>query len=189
MFCIQCGTNNDSNSKFCTRCGTSMALSVTQGALPADLQISAPRYAGFWFRVLASIVDSVLCQIVIVVIAFLLGFSIALAMQGQYTQQQMETVAHIMGMLAGIGVQWLWFTISESSSWQATPGKKLFGLKVTDEQGQRISFGRANGRYWSKIISVLTLFIGIIMVAFTEKKQGLHDKIAHTLVIRSRTSS
>lgn len=49
----------------------------------------------------------------------------------------------------------------------------------------QIGFGKANGRYWSKIISALILFVGFLMVAFTEKKQGLHDKIAGTLVIRA----
>ena len=60
------------------------------------------------------------------------------------------------------------------------------GMKVTDLAGNRISFLRATGRYFAKIISALILFIGFIMVAFTEKKQGLHDMIAGTLVVRTR---
>lgn len=62
----------------------------------------------------------------------------------------------------------------------------MVGLKVTDENGARIGFGKANGRYWSKILSALILFIGFVMVAFTEKKQGLHDKIAGTLVVKAK---
>jgi len=58
----------------------------------------------------------------------------------------------------------------------------MLGIKVVDEQGQRIGFGRANGRYWSKVLSGLLLGIGFLMVAFTDLKQGLHDKITDTLV-------
>ena len=86
-------------------------------------------------------------------------------------------------------INWLYFTLLESSSWQATLGKKALGLYVTDERWQRLSFGRANGRYWSKLISVLVLGIGFLMVGFTERKQGLHDKIAGTLVSRRTPSS
>ena len=57
-----------------------------------------------------------------------------------------------------------------------------FGMKVTDLQGQRLSFGLATGRHFAKILSGLILCIGFIMVGFTEKKQGLHDMIVGTLV-------
>ena len=58
------------------------------------------------------------------------------------------------------------------------------GIIVTDLNGNPISFGKANGRYWGKIISTLILLIGYIMAAFTEKKQALHDMMAGTLVIK-----
>jgi uncharacterized RDD family membrane protein YckC len=72
----------------------------------------------------------------------------------------------------------------ESSGSQGTVGKIMCGLRVTDTQGQRISFGRATGRYLAKILSALTLFIGYLMVAWTRQKRGLHDFIAGTLVVR-----
>jgi uncharacterized RDD family membrane protein YckC len=81
-------------------------------------------------------------------------------------------------------LNWLYYAIFESSSWQATLGKKALGLEVTDLAGNRISFGRATGRFFAKIISTLILFIGYIMAGFTEKKQALHDILAGTLVIR-----
>ena len=79
---------------------------------------------------------------------------------------------------------WLYFTLSESSANQATLGKKALGLIVTDESGRRISFGRANGRYFGKIISGLLLCIGYLMAAFTDRKQALHDILAGTLVLK-----
>jgi uncharacterized RDD family membrane protein YckC len=72
----------------------------------------------------------------------------------------------------------------ESSKYQSTLGKAVLGIKVTDLKGNRISFGRASGRFFAKIISSLTLGVGYIMIAFTEKKQGLHDMIAECLVVK-----
>jgi uncharacterized RDD family membrane protein YckC len=71
----------------------------------------------------------------------------------------------------------------ESSTSQATIGKMLMGIKVTDMNGHRISFARASGRFFGKALSKLIVYIGFIMAAFTEKKQGLHDILAKTLVI------
>ena len=80
-----------------------------------------------------------------------------------------------------------YFVGFESSSWQATPGKRALGLIVTDTEGRRISPARAVGRYFGKILSGLILLIGYIMIAFTERKQGLHDFLAGTLVVKGRT--
>ena len=71
----------------------------------------------------------------------------------------------------------------ESSKLQGTVGKIALGIEVTDLDGNQISFGKANGRYFCKIISTIILMIGYIMVAFTEKKQGLHDMMAGCLVV------
>jgi uncharacterized RDD family membrane protein YckC len=63
------------------------------------------------------------------------------------------------------------------------------GIIVTDLEGRRIGFGRATGRYFAKILSALILGIGFLMVAFTQRKQGLHDMIAGTLVVRGTAPS
>jgi uncharacterized RDD family membrane protein YckC len=81
-------------------------------------------------------------------------------------------------------LNWLYFSLLESSGWQATLGKKALGLEVTDLAGRRISFGRATGRFFAKYISAIILMIGFLMAGFTEKKQALHDILAGTLVIR-----
>ncbi len=79
---------------------------------------------------------------------------------------------------------WLYEALMESSSYQATLGKMVLGLKVTDLYGNRISFGRATGRHFAKWVSAAIFFIGYIMVGLTERKQGLHDLLAGTLVRR-----
>ncbi len=80
---------------------------------------------------------------------------------------------------------WLYFAILESSAWQGTVGKKVLGLRVTDLDGNRISFGRATGRFFAKLVSNFTFMIGYIMAGFTAKKQALHDMIAGCLVTKS----
>ena len=113
-----------------------------------------------------------------------IAFSLGASMAGTSTVEEIRSAGQVVGFLLGTLIHWLYFTISESSPWQATLGKKILALRVTDDRGQRLGFGQANGRYWSKLVSLVILGIGFLMVAFTEKKQGLHDKMAGTLVLR-----
>jgi len=84
--------------------------------------------------------------------------------------------------LVAVTLQWLYDALLTSSTWQATVGKRVVKLKVTDMEGNRISFGRATGRFFAKILSGMMCNIGFIMAAFTERKQALHDMISGTLV-------
>jgi uncharacterized RDD family membrane protein YckC len=81
-------------------------------------------------------------------------------------------------------MSWIYYALLESSVWQATIGKKLLGLKVTDLAGNRISFARASGRFFGKILSGMILGIGFLMAGFTQRKQALHDILAGCLVLR-----
>jgi len=86
-------------------------------------------------------------------------------------------------MVASLSV-WLYDALMTSSSKQGTLGKIVFRLKVVDLNGARISFARATGRFFAKILSGMILNIGYIMAGFTERKQALHDMIAGTFVLR-----
>lgn len=121
-------------------------------------------YGGFWKRFVAYLIDGVLLAIVGVIINFIFN----------------ENVAGFLTFIIG----WGYFAGLESSARQATIGKGALGLAVTDTDGRRISFLRATGRYFAKILSALILGIGFIMIAFTARKQGLHDMIASTLVLQ-----
>jgi len=88
-----------------------------------------------------------------------------------------------LGGLAGFAVWWLYYALMESSGRQATLGKMALGIKVVDRQGGRISFARATGRYFAKILSGLILMIGYLMAGFTSRKQALHDMVAGCLVV------
>jgi uncharacterized RDD family membrane protein YckC len=94
----------------------------------------------------------------------------------------------IIGEAAGPGggalIALLYCSFMESSKKQATFGKSIMGIKVITKNGEKLSFFRAMWRYISRIFSALILFIGYIMIPFTKKKQGLHDFMAGTLVIK-----
>lgn len=87
-----------------------------------------------------------------------------------------------------IMAQWVYWALLESSPWQATLGKKMLGLYVTDLEGKRLTFARASARYFAKIISTLTIGIGYLMEGLTPKKQGLHDTIAECLVLKKTSN-
>lgn len=124
-----------------------------------------PVYGSFGQRFLAAIIDGVILLIPLVILKY--------AMPG------------IMQSFVGIIIQWLYYALQESGTNQATFGKKAMGLKVTNLQGDRISFGQASGRFFGKIISGLIILIGYLMMLWDDKKQTLHDKIAGTLVIKT----
>jgi uncharacterized RDD family membrane protein YckC len=84
----------------------------------------------------------------------------------------------------GILFGWFFYAAFESSRFQATPGKAILELKVTDENFEKIGFLQASQRFFGKILSGLIIGIGYIMIVFTKNKQGLHDQMADTLVLR-----
>jgi uncharacterized RDD family membrane protein YckC len=138
----------------------------------------------------AIIIDSIVLYFVgmIITLPFMASMGLRGIMRGHMPTSPEELMplmgAFIRLILIRTVLNWLYYALLESSAWQATLGKKALGLEVTDMEGRRISFGRATGRFFAKIISALILWIGFIMAGFTEKKQALHDMIAGTLVIR-----
>ncbi len=97
-------------------------------------------------------------------------------------------VAHytlpLAALILGVVVKWSYFIFLESSPLKATLGKLLFGLIVVDNNGDKISLKQANKRYWAKVISLLTVYIGYFLAGWTKKKRALHDMIAGTLIIK-----
>ncbi|MEW4447461.1 RDD family protein [Qipengyuania sp. JC766] len=134
-------------------------------------------YAGFWIRFGAYLIDAIILFIAQMII--MVPFGVGLGATGSDTAAGAGVL--LMYLIIFVG-QWLYFALMESSAKQGTLGKMALGLVVTDDNGQRISFMRATGRYFGKILSSIILLIGYIMAAFTEKKQALHDMLASTLV-------
>jgi len=120
-------------------------------------------YGGFWIRVIAWFLDYVVGGVAVVVARAVFG---------------------PIGLLLVLPLLLLYYPLLESSGRQATFGKQICGLAVTDSRGQRISFGRGLARQFAKFLSAVAFGIGFLMVAFTDRKRGLHDMIAGTLVVR-----
>jgi uncharacterized RDD family membrane protein YckC len=178
------------------------------GSYPPAASISpslmAP-YAGFWLRVVAYLIDSAVLTVAfgaVVAIGvasfgmrFFRGF-VPGGYDGPNVSYEAGYPLHPFFPAAALGVllvllpitivtTWLYFALMEASFRQGTLGKIALGLFVTDLQGRRISFGRASGRFFAKIITgLIPLFIGYMMAGFTEKRQALHDMIAGCLVLK-----
>ena len=168
--CGTCGTQNVLDpsrplyTASCGRCGA--VLNPMQTTIMSEnICNTKPLYAGFWVRSLASVIDFM------AILPFNLFFEYAV---------RDELAMFMLGMV----VSAIYSVVFESSAWQATIGKRVLGIIVTDEQGRRIGAGKAIGRHLGKYVSGLTLGLGFIMVGFTDRKQGLHDKIAGTLVLK-----
>ncbi len=159
--------------------------------------MSSTTYAGFWLRFVAYIIDYIIVYVaqsfVLVPIFAAMGIGLATTpglFEGDMSSEDMVTMiiaiisAASVAALIGFAIQVLYFSIMESSKQQATVGKMALGLKVTDAEGGKLDFGKALLRNLCKIISSLILMVGYIMAGFTEKKQGLHDIIANTLVVK-----
>lgn len=106
-----------------------------------------------------------------------------MVLSGFFDRYEMIVILFLFSLALGVILDWLYSAFFECSRRQATLGKIVLGLIVTDFHGNRISFGQASKRYFSKFISSI-LVIGYLMAAFTQNKQALHDLIAHTLVIQ-----
>lgn len=130
-------------------------------------------HAGFWLRVWAKVIDSVLVLIIQILVIFTFVYN------DPYSDDSLWPTFWLFV------VNWVFYAAFHASSLQATPGKLLLGIKVVGLDGERISFGRALGRGLAEILSYMLLLIGYIMAAFTRRKQALHDLLADTLVIRA----
>lgn len=143
-------------------------------------------YGGFWLRFVAYVIDAVIMNIVGGVIGAFVGIGVG-AMGAMGASESAMLGSTIGAGVLSLVLNWLYSSWLESSEWQATVGKKALGLVVTDDKGRRISFGRATGRYFAKILSSLILLFGFFMIGWTQRKQGLHDFICSTLVYKARS--
>lgn len=126
----------------------------------SSFQSPSIEYAGFWVRVIATMIDGLIMMIPAIIFGW------------------------IIPVFGGFLVALLYKPFFESSRLQATPGKALLGLCIVNGSDDRITFKQAFIRYIASFISSAVLGIGYIMAAFTERKQTLHDMIANTYVIK-----
>lgn len=162
------------------------------------------KYAGFWIRLLACIIDTIVLTIAQLPLGCAFGlWTAALDPAGisslmtpkpvdladpfgfnRLTPEQMKV--QILSVVVSILFKWLYYAFMESSKLQGSVGKWALGLQVTTLDGNRISFTRASGRFFASILSTLPFGIGYLVIAFTPQKQAFHDVLAATVVIHKR---
>ncbi len=183
MNCTKCGAVVEEGTAVCGACGERVGGWSAGWPRATRAPIA---YAGFWLRLAAYVIDNLL-------LGFVLGNLLLRPLMGRqggipandpwflFTNSSPQVTALLLLFLMG---NWVYFSVSESSPWRATIGKKVLGLEVVDLAGKRISFARASARFFAKILSSMTLLIGFLMAGFTEKKQALHDLVAGCLVTK-----
>ena len=140
---------------------------------------AAPQYfATLDVRLLAAAIDYFFAFIIYCI------FALAILIKAENKQEQLSLL--VFGLALIPAIKFIINVISEGSSRNASPGKLLLQIKVTDEKGNPIGFGRALWRNVAKITCVLTLGIGYLTGFFDRRQQCFHDKLAKTLVIKGR---
>lgn len=147
-------------------------------------------YAGFWPRVGAKIIDTIIITVVNMVVGALIGGVMGALLASQMQDSQgmvavtlaIQAVAQLVGLAIGI-----FYTVYFIRKQDATPGKRMLGLKVLRADGSRLTKGRIVGRYFAEMVSGLTLGIGYLMVAFDqEQRRALHDRMTDTRVVKAK---
>ena len=192
LYCGECGrpSTADELARFgdlliCADCKNSYAQKLREGVLPVQ---SVP-YGGFWIRALAWLIDA----IILMVAGSIVNFAVLRSLVTNPRVQPGADPVAALGAMAGVyGIVYLvnlvigcsYEAFFVSSSLCATPGKLALGMKVLRPGGERLTLGRAAGRYFAKVLSGMILCIGFIMAGVDSQKRGLHDMICDTRVVR-----
>jgi uncharacterized RDD family membrane protein YckC len=209
MYCPRCGKETEQSGHFCQWCGANLKEIVTKPFSRKRVGgIKTEKFAGLGGRFLGGLIDlffilvfDIMAVAIVGIISWLFGrpdpISETVRMLYQYYYHIPRTNASGQVVTALVPPQillsviillflvpWVYSAYLESSRNQSTLGKMAVSAAVTDMQGNRITFARATLRFFGKILCILTIFIGFLIIAFTGYKQGLHDKIAGTLVFR-----
>jgi uncharacterized RDD family membrane protein YckC len=207
MYCPRCGKETEQSGKFCQWCGSTLKeVSDRPFARRRVGTIKTESFAGLAGRFLGGIVDliflllfGILVTGFIAVVTYLarmpnpLTETVRILNQYYYHLPRTDATGQVIQavippqiifsvFLFFILIPWIYFAYFYSSKNQGTLGNMAVGVAVTDMQGNRITFGRATLRFFAMYLCLLTLLVGFLIIAFTGYKQGLHDKIAGTLV-------
>jgi uncharacterized RDD family membrane protein YckC len=139
-------------------------------------------YAGFWRRFFALYID------LIIIYVFLIGIEKISSFFLKFLNVSLEK-PNILTFLVWLLITLFYSIGMESSTRQATVGKIILGIKVTDLTGNKIHFGRSALRTFAKMLSCLTFGIGFFMAGFTKRKQALHDILTGCLLVKSREAN
>jgi len=179
MFCTRCGTWTPDDATICTLCGLALQAGVVAPDRPRAPVVALVTYGGFWRRLMAAILDTIVLFFPAATVRVLLG----LTATGMFDR---DTAASWVAGTFEFALDGLYATLLLCSSARGTLGMQIMDLHVTDLKGDRIGFGRAAGRYLAQLLSLVTFGIGYAIQLFTPRRQTLHDLIAGTVVVRPR---
>jgi uncharacterized RDD family membrane protein YckC len=189
-YCSECGRPfppdqllNLGTASVCAQCKPIYLQRVREGGQA----IGARRYAGFWIRFVALIIDGIILGVVNFIVTIPFGILTAGAALSGDPTTLISAGLGLLGMRLLIGAALnLAYSVYFISTRGATPGKMVLNLKVIRSDGSPVSAGRAAGRYFAQVLSGMILFIGYIIAAFDSEKRALHDHLADTRVIYTR---
>jgi uncharacterized RDD family membrane protein YckC len=168
--CAGCHTPNAPTSQYCYKCGLKLPEALAVGTEVIMF------YGGFWRRLSAFLIDSLLIGIVYFLMLIILSPELR---TGGSVSDQIIGISTLSTIIAGP----LYWTVS-IGKWGKSFGKLALGLKVVRVDGSQVSYLRAFARFCAYSLSYLTWGIGFLIIAFNRKKRGLHDYICDTVVIR-----
>jgi len=192
MYCSRCGTWVPVGEAACARCGMERAAehpadvarardayAAVEQARPAA---PAVHYGGFWRRFAAWCVDGLVLFFPNAILRVVVGLPTPLS----FRVLDDDLAGRAFAVTAIVtALYWVYCAGLESSRWQGSLGQLLFGLRVTDLRGGRISFGRATGRFFAHALSMLLCMTGYLFNLWNPRRQTLHDMVAGCLVVRA----
>jgi uncharacterized RDD family membrane protein YckC len=153
--------------------------------------VAEDSYGGFWRRAMAFSIDKIILFFTSLFILFIGVLSLTLSFLSHYRDMLPERFEELsitfvaVYLLTTVFISMFYFTYFHGAAGQ-TPGKMIFGLRVVQPTGEQMTFGLAFLRWVGYIISAFVFYLGFVWIAFDKRKQGWHDKIAGTVVIRVR---
>ncbi len=188
MNCPNCGRDNPAEARFCGNCGTALSApqspqpsATAPGIAPAAVAVE---YAGFWRRMAALLLDGIIIWLALIILTFFFRFNPAF-MRLALGSVFVAAVSVILSLVIFLGPM-LYYVLLTGLRGQ-TVGKMALGIRVVNERGDLPGLGRAALReIVGKLVSTIALGLGFLWVAWDARKQGWHDKIARTVVIRMR---
>ncbi|MGA3240552.1 MAG: RDD family protein [Bryobacteraceae bacterium] len=192
-YCSECGqaTAPDNLARFgdrliCPLCKDRYAQKLREGVMPAV----GMRYAGFWIRVLAALIDSVILGTVSSILEYAMFPSMLTPAPIAPGSTPFDVLGPAMARAGSAILASTLVSMTYSTGFigalGATPGLMALGLKVVRPDGAPIGYGRALARYFAAMLSAMILGIGYVLVAFDSEKRALHDMICDTRVIKTR---
>lgn len=187
VVCAECGqvfptgeTVQFGKAHVCAACKPVFLQKLSEGA---KINTGELNYAGFWIRFAARFLDGLILGIPFLIVYFAAVFPIITANVHNHDRTPPQLgVLPLLIQFGFMGVR-MCYEIFFLSRFGATPGKMACNLRVLTAEGEKISFGRATGRFFSEILSGMTCYIGYIIAGFDEQKRALHDHICSTRVV------